>query len=46
MPYAVLLTVLLAGCPSPDDGNPSVLYLGNNGDELHLLLLDHEPDPF
>ena len=37
--------VALAGCPG-GDSNPEVLWLDNDGDELHVRLVDTEPAPF
>ena len=36
---------VLGGCPS-DAGNPDVLWLATDGDELHVKLVDREPTPF
>jgi len=36
---------VLAGCPS-DDGNPAVLWLGLDGSELQVKLVDEEPRPY
>ncbi|NQT86784.1 hypothetical protein HQ560_08480 [bacterium] len=36
---------LLAGCPSPDT-NPAVLWLGLDGSETRVRLVEDEPPPF
>ena len=41
-----VLLGLLAGCPSDGDGNPDVLWLGLDGSELQVKLVDEEPRPF
>ena len=44
---SLLLGLLpLTGCPSPDSGNPKVLWLATDGDETHVKLVDSEPGPF
>jgi hypothetical protein len=46
MKKALVLLVLLAGCPSDDDSNPSTLWLAPDQNETHVKLIDHEPPPF
>ncbi len=36
----------LAGCPSNNDSNPSVLWLAPDGSEVRVHLVDTEPPPF
>ena len=45
MPLGLVALAALAGCPS-DPSNPPVLWLATNGDELHVRLVDSEPQPF
>ena len=40
------LAVLAAGCPSGDPKNPPVLWLGLDGVETEVKLIDEEPPPF
>jgi hypothetical protein len=42
----LMMVGALAGCPGGGDGNPPQLWLGLNGDELHVQLLAVEPHPF
>ena len=46
MKSAVLLALLLAGCPSEPSGNPGTLWLGPYQSETRVELVDHEPDPY
>lgn len=40
-----LLLALLAGCPS-DETNPPVLWLGLDGRETEVKLVESEPPPY
>ena len=40
------LVAVLAGCPGPDDGNPSRLWFAPDGSETRLKLQDEEPSPW
>lgn len=43
----VLAPFVLAGCPSDDeDKNAPVLWLGLDGRETEVRLIESEPDPF
>ena len=43
----LMMAGALAGCPGGgDDPNPAQVWLGLNGDELHVRLLTVEPHPF
>jgi len=38
--------LVLPGCPSPNDGNPEVLWLAPDMAETRVKLVDSEPPPF
>ncbi len=40
------LAFVIACGPPSSDANPPVLWLAANGDETHVLLQDHEPNPY
>jgi hypothetical protein len=42
----LLLLAALPACPSSSDGNPPVLWLALDGDELHVKLVESEPRPY
>lgn len=44
-PVALVGMVHLTGCPSPDT-NPAVLWLGLDGSETRVRLVEDEPPPF
>ena len=39
------VALALVACPNAP-GNPPVLWLASNGDELHVQLVPIEPNPF
>jgi hypothetical protein len=45
-PRIAPLLLLLAAPACSDDGNPSVLWLALDGDELHVKLVESEPRPY
>lgn len=47
-PASLVLGLLaLPGCPGPDPGNPTTLWLSPLGnDETHVQLVDQAPPPF
>ena len=47
-PASLVLGLLaLPGCPSPEPGNPTTLWLATLGnDEKQVQLIDKEPPPF
>ena len=46
MKKRALALLVLAGCPSDPNGNPSTLWLAPDQNETHVKLIDHEPPPF
>lgn len=43
----LLMLLALPACPSSSsDGNPPVLWLALDGDELHVKLVESEPRPY
>jgi hypothetical protein len=47
VPSLVLGLLALPGCPGPEPGNPTTLWLAKLGnDEKQVQLIDTEPPPF
>ncbi len=42
----IAAVVMLAGCPADPIGNPSKVWLNDNGSELAVKLQDTEPKPY